>query len=337
MLATLTFPAPGIAPAASRPRIVRVRSAEQLRRALRESQDCTLTLDPSAMCGVLGLDNGRGCVEVQPAMTWGALAEYLADRGLAIGAFAACPGSTARIGESVSENAAGPDGAPIVAHVQALTLATPDGELRRVSRDSSAALFGLAVGGHGAFGILYSITLRLESLQRAATGALEPVVLEFPSLEQPGVQCESAVLVPPEELDAYLREVRALADDQRIALREIVVRRHTAERETYLRWAVRDWAGVTLSFQLRATLGAAVRAAEVRRLLLVAALERNGSFPLNACEVATRIQLEERYPAIGPFLAEKRRYDPGERLSNAWLRRIARVLRCAPVNSRWSS
>jgi FAD/FMN-containing dehydrogenase len=336
MIATLSFPALGNAVTAQRRRTVRVRSAEQLRRALRESQDCALTLDASAMCGVLGLDRERGCVEVQPALPWGVLASYLGAHGITMGVFAECLGAAARVGETVSENAAGPDGTPIVAHVQALTLATPDGELRRVSRESGGALFGLAVGGHGAFGFLYSVTLRLESLARAATCPLEPVALEFPPPLDSGLVGESEVLVPPEALDAYLAEVRALAEEQRVALREIRVRRHRPEAETFLRWAVRDWAGLALRFELRTTLGAAVRAAEIRRLLLGTALAHGGSFPLRACAEATRAQLEDCYPAIGAFLAEKRRYDPAGRLSNAWLRRIAGVLRSGPAASRWS-
>src|SRR4051812_48290736 len=70
----------------------------------------------------------------------------------------------ATVGESIARNAAGPDGTPAVNHVASLTVVTPDGELRRVSRQRSKDLFALIVGGYGLFGTVYSITLRIATL-----------------------------------------------------------------------------------------------------------------------------------------------------------------------------
>ncbi|HEX5092813.1 MAG TPA: FAD-binding protein, partial [Burkholderiales bacterium] len=71
------------------------------------------------------------------------------------------------VGQAVAENVAGPDGRPLVSHLRSLTLATADGQLRRASRERSSELFRLAVGGHGAFGPFYSLTLDLDSLAHA--------------------------------------------------------------------------------------------------------------------------------------------------------------------------
>ena len=69
--------------------------------------------------------------------------------------------------ERAPHGVAGPDGRPVVAHVESLTLVTPDGLLRRIDRLTSGGLFALALGGQGLFGTLYSATLRVESLLRS--------------------------------------------------------------------------------------------------------------------------------------------------------------------------
>jgi FAD/FMN-containing dehydrogenase len=335
MLGTLTFPAPVVSHPAPQPRTMRVRSAEELKRALREARERPLILDASALDRVLRLDAEREYIEVQPAMSWQALTDYLSARGVALDAFAAPSRMPASIGDAVSVNAPGPDGAPIVSHVEAVTLATPDGDLRRTDRTCHSELFRLAVGGQGVFGVLYSVTLRLDSLRHAAARAEGTAAIELPAAGE-GLACESETLVPPEALEAFLADARVLAAEERVDLQHLAVRRLRAERETFLRWAVHDWAGVTLRYRVRRTLGASVRAAEIRKLLTAAALARGGSFPTAACARVSRAQLEACYPQIGAFLAEKRRYDPAERLQNAWYRSVTQLLRGGPCRARWA-
>src|SRR3954463_14057875 len=135
-------------------------SAFELRDAVRHAR----RFDPARLDRVLRLDADRGLLEVQASAAWESLAASLA----AAGARSAAWNGYGTIGESLAANCAGPDGRPMVGHVESLALVTPDGELRRVSRDSHGELFALAIGGHGMFGALYSATLRLESLVRAA-------------------------------------------------------------------------------------------------------------------------------------------------------------------------
>jgi hypothetical protein len=113
--------------------------------------------------------------------------------------------------------------------------------------------------------------------------------------------------------------------------------RYRAEAETSLRWATQDWAGVEVRFGIKATLGAAVAAAEVRRALLDAALRRGGSFPIRDLRDATRQQLEACYPAISAFLADKRRSDPAERLQNTWYRKLVVTMRSQPCQVKWGN
>jgi FAD/FMN-containing dehydrogenase len=317
---------------------VRVRSADELRGALRRARAEALALDASGLDRVLRLDCSRGTLEIQAAATWAALAQYVRPRGLALEAFASTCGLPPTAGEAISRNSAGPDGHPLCRHVATLTLVTPDGELKRASRDFNPELFRLALGGHGIFGVLYSATLSLDSLARSASAASAPEELCVPlAPDASGVQQALDCMLPPSELEGYLGQVRELAAQWRIELRRVSVRRLLPEQEneTALPWATREWAGVRLSFALRASLGASVRVEQVRRELLAAALERGGAFPICHPEHASRAQLERCYPALDAFLAEKRRADPGERLQNRWYLDVTRKLRGETCVVRW--
>ena len=336
MLATLTLPAGTEISTPLRASTVRVRSADELRTALRQARERSLTLDGSGMDRVLRLDTGRGMVEVQAATPWPALAEYLGSHRVAIEPFSRMSCLPASVGEAVSQAAAGPDGLPVSAHVAAVTLATPDGELRRADRHSNRELFRLVLGGHGVIGVLYSVTLSVESLRRSAAEATAPVEL---SLADAGIPSAAGrvleYLLPPDALDAYLKEVRALAAERRFSLHGVSVRRYQPEGSAFLGWASREWAGVQLRIGTRTTLGGSVGAAEVRCALLCAALAHGGSFPIRDPRDATRRQLETCYPMLGAFLAEKRRADPAERLQNAWYRDLRTKVRCEPCQVRW--
>ena len=328
MLATLTFPAVGEPRPLQREETVCVRSADDLRRALRAARERRLVLDTSALNRMLRLDGERNRLELQAATPWRAVAGYLGEHGAVLDAglrVAVFPDS---VGEAVSANAAGPDGTPMVSHVEAITLVTPDGELRRVDREGNLNLFRLAVGGHGLFGVLYSVTLRVDSLLRSAQRAQAPVELDLTGAGVVGGVYRSAeVLVPPEELDRVFTDFRDLAAERRITLQKVLVRKLRPENETFLRWASREWAGLTIVFCTRATLGASVQAAEIHRLLLETALSHGGSFPIGEAPIASLAQLDACYPGVRAFVAEKRRYDPAERMQNRWYRRVAALLR----------
>jgi FAD/FMN-containing dehydrogenase len=322
MSATLTFPCGSLHSAVDRPAIL-VRSADELRRALRAARERALTLDVSGLNRMLRLDTGRRQIELQAAAPWSAVASGVRELGATTAAegFAALPGS---IGEAVSANVPGADGQPIVNHVEAITLVTPDGEVRCADRCSNPGLFALAVGGHGLFGVLYSVTLQLDSLLRSMEHTEEPAVLDVANLRtESGAPRIIEFLAAPERLDAVLADVRNLAAERRIGLQRICVRRLQPERDTFLRWATRDWAGVSLRYSVRDTLGACVHAAEIERLLLEIALANGGSFRIDSSPNASRAQLERCYPQLADFFAQKKRLDPAEQLQNTWYRRIA--------------
>jgi len=301
-------------------------SASELCQAVRLARP----FNPARLDRVLRLDATRGLVEVQASATWASLAAYL--RPSAPEAIAAWS-DTATIGDSVATNSPGPDGNPAVAHVEALALVTPDGELRRVTR-TQRELFALTVGGQNLFGAVYSVTLRLESLARAASEASPAAVLALPTGEARRRMLH--VLVPPHASEEFLAEVRALCADWRIAIEGIEVRRTLPEGETALCWARREYAAIRLALAEPPALGGAVRTTQLHRQLIDSAIAHEGSFPISCTPEATRAQVERCYPELRGFLAEKRRMDPAERLTNAWYRHHRSLLARQPCDGRWS-
>ena len=303
-------------------------SALELRDAVRESRP----FDPARLDRVLRVDPARGCVEVQASASWSTIADKAGVRSETF--LAQWHRCGAHIGEAVATNAAGPDGHPIVRHVEGLTLVTAEGDLRRVNRAAHPELFALAVGGQGIFGTPYSITLNLASLVRAAEEPLPVVVLSLPPTEAKGPLLR--LLVPPEALEDLLAESRARCDAWRTPIAGAEVRRTLPESETALRWASREFAEITLLLPQRATIGASVRATQVRRELIEAAIARGGSFPIACTPEATREQVERCYPQLRQLFAEKRRLDPAEKLVNPWYRHHRNLLWREACEVRWS-
>ena len=337
MSATLALPAAGLFPTLERIPTVRVRSADDLKSALRQARERPLALDASGLDRVLRLDATRGVLELQAATPWAALIQYAAAHELSLQAFAEAPGLGATIGEAVSQDAPGPDGLAVSAHVAAITLVTPDGELRRADCQTNRELFGLALGGQGLFGVLYSVTLSLDSLRRSAAEAAPPAQLVVPDAGEAAVSCAALeCLLPPAELDAFLARLRGLARERRLALHRVSVQRRRPAGAAFLRCPEREWAGVWVRFGVKATLGARVHAAEVRRLLLGVALERGGLLTIRDPRDATREQLNACYPMLAAFLAEKRRFDPAERLQNDWYRCVLAKQRPGACRIRWA-
>ena len=286
--------------------------------------------DASRLSRILGLDAMHGLLEVQAATPWHAIAAELRPGD----ARANVRTTMATVGESLARNAAGPDGTPAVNHVASLTVVTPDGELRRVSRQRHRDLFALIVGGHGLFGTVYSITLRIATLARAVERSMQPQEM---TLRKCRANRALELLIPPETLDAFVKETDTRCSDWRIPLQSVGVRQTVREDDTYLRWARRDYAEVRLALAEPTGLGAAVRGTQLRHELIDAAIEAGGSFQIACTPEATREQTEACYPQLKSFLAEKRRFDPQERLVNGWYLHQRALLNRANCEVRWTN
>ncbi|HYD58103.1 MAG TPA: FAD-binding protein [Burkholderiales bacterium] len=302
-------------------------SAHELRDAVRHGY----AYDIGRLDRVLCTDETQGLLEVQAGTRWAAIARHMRPEDQAA---AQLGDALPRVGTSVAWNAAGPDGRPAVAHVESLTLVTPDGELRRASRTSNADLFALAVGGQDLFGPLYSVTLRIESLSRALAEAATAQV----EGTQPGDATRRLqLLVPPESLVAFLDDLRAACDDWRIrvARRELRETRH--ESETFLPWARRSYVQASLWLAVPQALGGAVRLAQACGELIDRCMAHGGSFSIAQTLDASREQVEACYPGIRSFLAEKRRVDPSEKMVNGWYRHYRGLLGRQRCESRWNN
>jgi FAD/FMN-containing dehydrogenase len=284
----------------------------------------------SGLDRILHSDPQRGVIEVQAATSWQSLATRLYGQEDAAPLRLSTAGAT--VGESVAGNVAGPDGRPAVLYVDALTLVSPDGELRRLSRKSDAELFSLAVGGHGLFGTFYSVTLRIESLARALKQACMPQSV----LLRPGRQAARPLelLLPPEALERFVARADALCTEWDVPLRSVALRRTSAEEDTFLRWASREFVEVKLRLSACEALGEHVRSTQLRRAMIDAAIAAGGAFPIASTREATREQTLACYPQLQAFLAHKRRFDPQERLTNEWYRHQRSIVEHCEV--RWS-
>ena len=294
-------------------------SALELGAAMRDA----LPYDANRLDRVLRVDERYGLVEVQAATPWKAIAAAVRPgdaRSASVSAQATLP----TVGASLAHNTPGPDGRPVVNHVESITLITPGGELRRASRTANRELFALALGGRDLFGALYSVTLNIGSLVRAVNNAATTKVIAAP--ERTMRSRPLLLLVPPDKVDAFLVEARCRCAEWRLPLVGIELRRTAEEQDSFLRWARRDYAALTLYLAEPPVLGVAVRTMQLRHSLIDAAIAHGGSFPVSCTPEATRAQVEACYPQLRAFLAEKRRVDPGERLTNAWYRHHRNLL-----------
>lgn len=300
-------------------------SAGDLCKAMQAAAGRGCRPDPTGLDRVLYHDAARGLVEVQAGASWGSLEGLIGPQFM-----------TGTVGASVAANRPGPDGRPMIAHVRALTLATADGELRRASRDRSAELFAMAIGGFGAFGPFYSITLDLDSLAQAAAARAPDAQAEEAQAADGTSRFEVALLLPPEAETAAIRGACALAEEHRYTLELPEAKRMLPESESFLRWARREYAALCIAFRTRPTLGAAVGAAQLRARLIDLAVTCGGAFMPGELPHASRSQIAACYPMLPAFLAEKRRLDPGERITNPWYRGTSRAWRGETCPVRWS-
>ena len=305
-------------------------SALELSAAMRDA----LPYDANRLDRVLRVDERYGLVEVQAATPWKAIAAALRP-GDARSASASVRTTFPTVGASLAHNAAGPDGRPAVTHVESITLVTPNGELRRASRTAHRELFALFAGGQDLFGALYSVTLNIGSLQRAVNEAAAAEVIAAPERTMPARALR--LLLPPDKVDAFLVEARYRCAEWRLPLAGVELRRTAEEQDSFLRWARRTYAALTLHLAEPPVLGVAVRTMQLRHGLIDAAIEHGGSFPVSCTPEATRAQVEVCYPQLRAFLAEKRRVDPGERLSNPWYQHYRNLLAPRNCQVRWAA
>jgi hypothetical protein len=318
------------------PDISRILSAGDVLQLMRSLRDALpVRFDLSGLDRVLRIDADRQLIEVQAATRWSALAARLAPEHAWAAGLASWAGS---IGASAAENAPAADGTPSVALIESLTVATPDGELRRISRELHPELFALAIGGQGVIAMPYSITLRLAALREAceeASALAKIACVETSACEPQGVALR--LLLPPAQSASFAASMRAQLEEWRLAPLAVEARAVRAESETFLRWATRDWALIALTLPQSQTIGQRVRLEQAQRELIDSAIACGGSFPIACTPAASRAQVEACYPSLRAFLAERRRQDPRECLHNAWYRHHRNLFSREACEVRWEN
>ena len=127
-----------------------------------------ILLDTTRLRRVLKFDPDRGTIEVEAGIQWPHLLRYLLAnqrKTRAPWTFAQKQTGANRfcLGGALSSNihSRGLTMKPIISDIESFTLVDASGTLRQCSRTENRDLFGLAIGGYGLFGIVYSVTLRL--------------------------------------------------------------------------------------------------------------------------------------------------------------------------------
>ncbi len=126
-----------------------------------------LLLDMSRMSRIIHFDDKAGLIEVEAGIQWPALIDYLEAQTVAGSRWSIRQKQTGAdrlsIGGCLSSNihGRGLQMKPFIDDVEAFTLINCDGQAVACSRGQNAALFGLAIGGYGLFGVIATVTLRL--------------------------------------------------------------------------------------------------------------------------------------------------------------------------------
>jgi decaprenylphospho-beta-D-ribofuranose 2-oxidase len=122
-------------------------------------------IDATGLRGVLDLDVARGLVRAGAGTTLVELLGYLMPHGLTL---AVVPGTRhVTVAGAVAADVHGknhPRDGSFAEHVQSLTLCTPDGEVREVSREREPELLWATAGGMGLTGLIVDATLRTRPL-----------------------------------------------------------------------------------------------------------------------------------------------------------------------------
>ena len=127
-----------------------------------------VALDTAGLDRIISLDADTGLVSVEAGVMWDSLVRVLREMQVdTVQRWSIIQKQTGAdrlsIGGALSANGHGRglSYAPIVQDVESLELVDARGNLVHCNRNENQELFGLAIGGYGLFGVIYSATLRL--------------------------------------------------------------------------------------------------------------------------------------------------------------------------------
>jgi FAD/FMN-containing dehydrogenase len=121
-------------------------------------------------------------------------------------------------------------------------------------------------------------------------------------------------------LEPFLAELRAYARQAEAGIVSASVSLVEQDRESFLAWARRPYACVTLDLHVDRGTSSLIRAGDRLRRLIDIALRYGGGYYLAYHRHAIRRQLLAAYPQFPVFVRYKRKYDPGELFQSEWYR-----------------
>ena len=223
---------------------------------------------------------------------------------------------------------------PLIEAIESFRLVRPDGDVVTVSRESNAELFRAAIGGHGLFGPMVDVTLRLVPDRLVEKSEIvfmnvEPLLASY--IDRVNRDRKSVPLcygfVPAPKFAAFLKQAGAIftkyQDDLPVMANHF--RFVPASSESLMAFAPED-SICLIPFYLarkddKAWQGKLERATGE---LLDACLECGGRHYLTFDIIASQDQFRRAYPQLSEFFALKRKYDPDEMFSSVFYQKYAR-------------
>ena len=136
----------------------------------------------------------------------------------------------------------------------------------------------------------------------------------------PATEMITEIYVPRARLAAFMAEA---ARELRVRRANVIygtVRMIERDDESFLAWARDRYACVIFNLHVEHSEAAIEAAAGAFRALIDLAIPHGGSYYLTYHRWARQDQVEQCYPQFRAFLAQKRRYDPGEVFQSTWYR-----------------
>ena len=145
------------------------------------------------------------------------------------------------------------------------------------------------------------------------------------SAERRSSEMTTELLCEPERLEACVADLRATARIERIEIIGAAVRMVDEDRESFLAWARKPSAAVTLNVHVEHGSSGTIRAGDQLRRLLDIGIKHGGNWHPAYHRHALRRQVDACFPMMQEFLRLKRKYDPQELFQSDWYRHYKRM------------
>jgi hypothetical protein len=128
------------------------------------------------------------------------------------------------------------------------------------------------------------------------------------------------LLCERDKLPAFVQEIRDYARRNQLEIIQSAVRLVEEDRETFLAWARKPFACLTLGVHIEHSTRGLISAGDQFRRLIDIALRHGGGWYLAYRRDALRRQVDYAFPQFADFIRLKRKHDPQELFQSDWYR-----------------